>query len=134
MEQQILERANEMHTEAEALEERIGFIEQQIIELRDFEGGLGRLEETKNKEMLAGIGKGVFLKSTFEKKELFVDVGAGVIVKKDLGSVMKVIGEQIERLEALRDDARERLGELKETFDALIEQISAEKLFKGHQH
>ena len=134
MEQQILERANEMHTEAEALEERIGFIEQQIIELRDFEGGLGRLEETKNKEMIAGIGKGVFLKSTFEKKELFVDVGAGVIVKKDLGSVMKVIGEQIERLEALRDDARERLGELKETFDALIEQISAEKLFKGHQH
>src|SRR3989344_8270208 len=134
MEQQILERANEMHTEAEALEERIGFIEQQIIELRDFEGGLGRLEETKNKEMLAGIGKGVFLKSTFEKKELFVDVGAGVIVKKDLGSVMKVIGEQIERLEALRDDARARLGELKETFDALIEQISAEKLFKGHQH
>ena len=134
MEQQILERANEMHTEAEALEERIGFIEQQIIELRDFEGGLGRLEETKNKEMPAGIGKGIFNKSTFEKKELFVDVGAGVIVKKDLGSVMKVIGEQIERLEALRDDARERLGELKETFDALIEQISAEKLFKGHQH
>ncbi len=134
MEQQILERANEMHAEAEALEERIGFIEQQIVELKDFQGGLERIEETKSKEMLAGIGKGVFIKSTFEKKELFVDVGAGVIVRKDLGSVMKVIGEQIERLETLREDAQERLIELKETFDSLIERIGSEKLYKGHGH
>ncbi len=106
---ETVEKARILHAEAQALEERLQFIEQQILELWDFEEGLRKLEVSKQHELLAGIGKGVFLKSSSERKELFVDVGSGVIVKKDIHEIIAVIGEQIEKLESLREDARERL-------------------------
>ena len=89
----LLERAQQLHGEAEALEERIGFIGQQILELRDFEKGLGVMDNNDSEKIFAGLGKGVFVPAKIENRDLFVEVGAGVGVKVVV--VVGVVTEEI---------------------------------------
>ena len=124
---ELLERAQAMHGEAQALEERINFLQQQIVELVDFEKGLHALENNEHKEIFASLGKGVFVPAKIESKEMLVEVGSGVIVKKNAGQVLEVIKEQIDRLENLRSDAQENLSSLQEEFAVLFEQIKGIK-------
>lgn len=89
--------------QARELEGHLEIVSSQIIELEDFIGTIEALISSKERDILASLGKRVFIKTqAHDFDELFVEVGAGVIVKKTPKETADIIKEQIKRLKEVR--------------------------------
>lgn len=120
---QLIEQAQALQEESQALEERLQFIAQQFEELTALMTGIDILPFAPQKEMLSSLGKGLFVKTQFEDKQLYVDIGAGVIVKKTPVQVQEIIRGQLRGLMELREETQHRLIELKGEFENLLGQL-----------
>ena len=120
MEQELIIQANFLEQQARELEGNLQIIDNQISELGQFLKDLDFLMNIKNEEILASVGKGVYIKAGMKKIErLFVEVGAGVVVQKSPKDTIEVIKNQIPRLKEARfqinaqlEIYREKLGEI----------------------
>lgn len=100
MDQEIILKATIAEQQAHQLEENLQLVDAQITELEEFNRNLKTLRDSKEKEMLSQLGKRVYIKTKIENKEkLFVEVGAGVVVKKTPEETMKIVSNQISRLQ-----------------------------------
>ena len=89
--------------QAQELEGHLQIVDSQIIELDSFMKTLEELISTKEKEMLSSLGKRVYIKTKIEDAEkLFVEVGAGIVVKKTPHETLDVVKAQIKRLKEVR--------------------------------
>ena len=112
MNQEQLLRASMMEQQAQALGERLQQVEQELRELVKLREALEGLMLSKEKRVLASLGKGVSFAADRVEEELFVEVGAGVVIKKKPEEVMEVIESQIERLSQAQEVISSRFDEL----------------------
>lgn len=98
------------------VQQQLEAIEQAIIEMNSLNLGLDELKGAKDKEILASVGKGIFIKAKILSEELTVDVGGKNFVKKDISSTKKLIEEQIKKLEEVKKDLE---GSLEKTNEEL---------------
>ena len=87
------------------------------------------LDESKEKGMLANLGKGIFIKTDIQDKKLFVDVGNKSFVRKDIPETLKVIEEQLDKMMETKGKIMMKLQELQIEMQKIIEE--AEKSEKG---
>lgn len=96
MSQELLQRAMQLKQESEEAEQQIEFVKSQIVELEEFANGLREFGKSKKTEILAPLGKGVFVEAELKDSgKLLVDVGAEVIIKKSSEETLKIIESQI---------------------------------------
>ena len=108
--QEKLIRASIMEQEAKQLEQQLGMIEQHIIELGMLKTNLDELDKVKpGNELLANIGRNIFVKTELKSKELLVDIGSRIVVKKDTKEVKGLINRDIEKLVDVRDNLAQQL-------------------------
>jgi len=124
MEQEILQKAMMLRAQSEETEKQLGFVGEQVQELEGFLETLEELKGSDKEEILANLGKGVYAKADRLKDEkLFVEVGAGVLVRKSPDEAKEVIEGQLrkfkevqiqlrEQLEGFAGEFREMLGEI----------------------
>jgi prefoldin alpha subunit len=99
MEQQDIFQASLIERKYQELANNLEIISTQITELEKFREDIAFLKKSKGKEALSQIGKGVYIKSEIkDKSHLFVEVGAGAVVKKTPEETIKVIENQISSL------------------------------------
>jgi prefoldin alpha subunit len=98
MDQEVVMKLERSYQQSREIEEKLGIVEQQVNELQMFETNLKELESIPNKEMLASLGKGVFVKADMKEKKLYVDVGSGVLIKKTPAEALVVVKDQMEKL------------------------------------
>src|SRR3989344_458620 len=100
MNEELLIKAQTLQQESQEVENNIKIVNEHIGELTKFKENLEFLDRDGEKDILASLGRGVYIKSKIEDdKKLFVEIGAGVIVKKTPLETMKVIEEQIRKFE-----------------------------------
>jgi len=97
--------------QAEKLQEQVQIVNQQIAEFEILNSSLDKIEKSKEKEILANLGKGIFIKSEIKDKELFVNVGQGIVVKKRAEETIHIINKQVRELEELKANL---LGEIEQ--------------------
>ncbi len=79
--------------------QQLQFIEQELLELDEFSKSLSHLQSSDEKEILAPLGRGVYMPaSRHAEKKLYVEVGAGVVVLKTPDEAAKVVESQLEQL------------------------------------
>lgn len=79
--------------------EQLQLIEHEVVELDEFVKSLSHLESSKETSMLAPLGRGVYVPADrHEKEKLFVEVGAGVVVRKTVKEAIEVVSGQLEQL------------------------------------
>ena len=64
------------------LDEKLNVVDKEINELEIFELHLKDITSNGKKEILASLGKGVYVKSDMIDSKLLVDVGSNIFVKK----------------------------------------------------
>ncbi|MBI3334403.1 prefoldin subunit alpha [Candidatus Pacearchaeota archaeon] len=111
MDEALIRQAAQLHQQAEQFEQHLAFIDSQVSELEAFSKNLLVFKESNSPELLASLGKGIFTKTTLDSKELFVEVGAGIIVKKQPVEVLSIIDSQIINLRESRMLILEQLTE-----------------------
>ena len=127
MNQEKIMAIAEIERVARELEENLQLIEMQIEELTAFNNSLEFLMKSKDKEMLSSIGKMVYIKTAIEdKKRLFIDVGAGVVVKKTPEETIEIVKEQILRLQEARVQISSQLEIYRGKLQEFIEEIRRE--------
>ena len=127
MNQEKIMAIAEIERVARELEENLQLIEMQIEELGAFNKSLKFIAESKDKEMLSSIGKRVYIKTAIEdKKRLFIDVGAGVVVKKTPEETIEIVKEQILRLQEARVQISSQLEIYRGKLQEFIEEIRRE--------
>ena len=99
--QETLMQLAELEQQMNQLEQRLALIDQQAVEMQTLELNLDQIAKGKEKQILAGLGKGIFIKANLEdknNKKLIVDVGSNVLIKKSIPEAKEIIKEQIKKI------------------------------------
>ena len=126
MEQERIIQAARTEQIARQLEYNLQLIDAEIAELEDFKNNLNFLAESKEKEMLSSLGKRVFIKTKIEDKDkLFIEVGAGVVVRKSPKDALKIVEKQISRLKEAGLQIASQLNRYRGQLDEFLREIEA---------
>jgi len=107
-----------LQQQSEAIEEKLKLINQHASELENLKNGLDKIE--KNKEILVNIGKGIFVNAEIKDKDLLVDVGDKIIVKKTGEETKKVIDKQIANMTEIKTQFLLQLEQINANLQALV--------------
>ncbi len=94
------------------IQEQLRVIEQATLEMNQINFGLDEIKKRKNSEILAPIGRGIFVKAKLISEELTVDVGEGNFVKKGVPETKELITKQIGKLDEMRKSLERELGKI----------------------
>jgi len=94
------------------LQQQLEAVEQAIIEMNSLVLGLNELTGSKEKEILAPIGRGIFVKTKLISEDLTVDVGGKNFVKKSIPETKELIKSQIKKLEEIKEELNKNLEEI----------------------
>ncbi len=117
--EQLMLRATLIERHISELRDKLEFVSSQLSELEEFNAGFSSLKDTKDKEMLASLGKGIYIKAKPTDDKLLVNVGAGVIVKKSQEETKGIIEFQIKSFK----EARLKLMSELELYESMMAQI-----------
>jgi prefoldin alpha subunit len=126
-EREVFMHANYLQNSIKETEEQLQLVNRQIAELGEFRTGLQSFISSDKKEMLSSLGKGVFVKTDLKEKGLFVDVGAGVLVKKTPEETLRAVEEQILRLSDMRVSLSAQFDSQVRELQALVARIEAHR-------
>jgi prefoldin alpha subunit len=122
MNQELLIQAQLIKNQTDQLEEHLSLIDKQLIDLTALKEAITQLNKDK-KEIISSLGNGVHLKSTISDKELFVEVGQGVIVKKKPEETIAIISEQLKLLAESKLNVQSQLDACQKALESLISKI-----------
>ena len=95
--QELMFKLSMFEQQMQQLQQQLQAVEQGIVEMNNLNFGLEELVGSKDKEILAPIGRGIFVKTKLLSEELTVDVGGKNFVKKSIPEAKKIINEQIKK-------------------------------------
>ena len=124
MENESLIKIANLEQQYKQMQENLALVDNQILELEQFKESLLHIINTKEKEMLSSLGKGIHVRTLLENKnELYVHVGANVIVKKTPQETLKVLDAQITIFKEARLQIAAQLNNCAEQLNTLVSQI-----------
>lgn len=115
--------------EANKINQQLQLIEGNLNEIVEIKEGLDEIEKKEVKEILANIGKKIFIPVEIKDKNLIIEVGNKKFVKKSIKETKELIGEQVEKLINAKNEMTSRLQDLQEEADRLMMQFE-----KSHKH
>ncbi|MEK6895536.1 MAG: prefoldin subunit alpha [Nanoarchaeota archaeon] len=106
------------------LQEQMHAVEQGIMDLEMLGSGLEELKEGQGREILAPIGRGIFVKSKVIDEKLTVDIGGGNFVKKDIDETKQILNKQIEKLKNVKDELNNAMENMSEELEKLMKEVN----------
>lgn len=125
MDQETIMRAQMIEQKVNEIEQNLEVVNEQINELENFKKSLDNFDKSNSGEMLASLGKGVFVKTEVKDKELLVNVGRDIYVNKSAKETMAVIAEQSARLNEVKQQLMMRAEAYSNAFQEIIAQLQA---------
>jgi len=105
------------------LNQQLQMIEQSVVEMQDLELSLVDLEKDESKDILANLGKGIYIPVEIKDKKLIVEVGKKNFVKKTIPETKDLITEQLTKLVAAKSQTLERLESLQKEIQQIMTRI-----------
>jgi prefoldin alpha subunit len=109
------------------IQQQLEAIEKGIIEMNSLRIGLDEFKGAKDKEILSQIGKNIFVRTKLISDELIVDIGSGNFIKKSIDDTKKLIGEQIKKLDNLKNELNSALEKISEEMTNTIMEAQNKK-------
>lgn len=109
------------------IEQQFAVMEQHFVELKNLDEGLDILINTKEKEVFASLGAGIFVEGELKNTgKVLVNVGAGVIVEKDIKDAKRLVIRQM-------DDVQNLVLQIQDDFDNINNDVNVlrDELSKG---
>ena len=103
------------------LQQQIESVENGIVDLTTLNFGLDELVGSKDKEIFASLGKGIFVKAKLISEELNVDIGSGNFVKKNIPETKELIESQIKKLQGIKVELENSLEEIGKEINGMME-------------
>jgi len=135
MEKEKIMQFQMIEQEASQLNQQLELIEQNVKDIDELKESLSEINKSETKEILVNLGKKIYLPVEIKEKELVMEVGNKCYVKKKPSEVIKVIEEQIEKLNNARLEINSRLEDLEKSVEILMKEETHDHECKcGHNH
>ena len=109
------------------LQQHLQRIDEAVNDLTNLGNGLKELEGKKDQEILAQVGRGIFVKAKLLSEELVVDVGDRNFINKSIPDTQKIVADQLDKLNKIKEDLE---GEL----DKINSELTKTMLDFQHNH
>jgi|TARA_B100002003_G_C13652637_1_gene331942 prefoldin alpha subunit len=126
MDQQQIIQIQMFEQEAQQLNQQLQLIEQNVSEMQDLELSLDEIEKKENNEILANLGKGIYIPVEIKDKKLIVEVGNKNFIKKTIPEAKEIIREQLVKLISAKSQISERLNALQSEIGKMMEGVEKE--------
>ena len=127
MNQEQLIQLQVIEQEAQQLEQQSQLVQQSLVEMQNLSSSLDELEKTDKKEILASIGRGIYIPAEIKDKTLSVEVGNKIFVKKSISETKKIIEEQINKLDEARQQIEDKIEELRYEVNQVMKSEKSEE-------
>ena len=124
--QELIFKLSMFEQQIQQLQQQLQAIEQAVVEMSSLKIGLDEFKDSK-KEILAPIGRGIFIKAKSISEELIVDVGGKNFVTKNIPQTKELIETQIKKLEEIREDLNNNLDEIGQELQKTIMEAQEKK-------
>ena len=118
--QELMIKLGMFEQQIQQLRQQLQAVEESIIEITSLNYGLDELENSAGKEILAPIGRGIFVKTKLLSDKLTVDVGGRNFVKKSIPETKKIIENQIKKLNEIKKDLNRNIEEINQELRGTI--------------
>jgi prefoldin alpha subunit len=102
------------------IQEQLGAIEQAIMDMSQIKLGLNEIKGKEGEDIMAPIGRGVYVKAKLLSEELTVDVGGKNFVSKSIEETKELINEQIEKLKDIKIQLEKELDKINEEITEIM--------------
>jgi prefoldin alpha subunit len=110
--QELMMKFSVFEQQIRNLQEQLEAVEHAIVESEAMHNGLDELKDSKNKEVMASIGKGIFIKAKVISEDLIVDVGSKKFVKKTIPETQELIKKQVKKLEEIKEEIESNMDNI----------------------
>jgi len=107
---EALMKLSMLEKQAGKIQEKMEVINQEILEFEKIKGSLDELKGKK--EILANLGRGIFVNCEIKDKEMLVNIGSNVVLKKSIDETKKIIDKQISELERIKDNLEKEIEKI----------------------
>ena len=122
MSQELLYKLGMFERNMELLGQQSQLVEKNIIDLNSLNFDMDEIKNSVGKEVLAPLGRGIFVKTKLVSDEMIVDVGSKNFVEKSVPETKKIIEEQIEKLNQVKKELENEAEEIdKEMADMFLD-------------
>ncbi|MEK6913962.1 MAG: prefoldin subunit alpha [Nanoarchaeota archaeon] len=130
--QELLYKFSMFERQIREIQQQIEAVERGIVDLGSLNFGLDELVGSKDKEIYAALGKGIFVKAKIVSEELNVDIGSGNFVKKNIPDTKELIEEQIGKLMQVKKELENNLQEMDKEISMMMNE--AGEHIHSHEH
>jgi len=118
--EEINKKFMQFEQQIKQIQEQLGAIEQAILDMSQIKMGLDEIKGKKGEEIMAPIGRGVFIKAKLLSEELTVDIGGKNFVGKSVDETKKLIEGQIEKLKGIKGELEMELEKINQEITAVM--------------
>jgi len=118
--QELMYKLSMFEQQMRQMQQQLQMIEQAIMDMQIIDSGLDDIIGGKDKEILAQIGKGIFVKTKLLSEELTVDIGERNFVKKSVPETKEMIKEQIKKLEDVKKELENNQEQMAKEFEMVM--------------
>lgn len=127
-EQQLQQKFQVFEQQIMHIQEQLRVVEQAMFDMNTISTGLGELIGKKGEEIMAPIGRGLFVKAKLLEEDLLVDVGAHNFVKKTIPEAKELISSQIEKLKVSKKELEGSLNSINEEITKTMSEHQSSQL------
>ncbi len=121
--EELLVKLSMFEQQAQEVNEQMKVIDSQINEMGGLKLSLSKVGK-KTGEMLANLGRGIFLKTNIKDEKVFMNVGSKVLVKKSFSEAGEVVDGQINELLKIKEQLMNNLKNINAGLGKLVEEAN----------
>ena len=118
--QELLFKLSMLEQQIRHLQQQFQAVEESINEMNLLNLGLDEIKNSTGKEVLAPLGRGIFVETRLLSDRLTVDVGGRNFVKKSVPETKEIIDAQIKKLNEVSKALDEKIEEINEELTQTI--------------
>lgn len=99
-EQELFMQAQMLEQELQRVSQHKKAVEEELQQSEEFGLQMKDLPSAKGKSLLAPLGRGVFAKAQMQSTSLLVQVGAGIVVERELSEVTDLMARNVAQMKA----------------------------------
>lgn len=118
--QELMFKLSMFEQQIKHLQEQIGAVENALIDMQQLLIGLDEFKGSKGREIMAPVGRGIFVKSKIDSEELVVDIGEGNFITKNVDGTKEMIEKQVKKLIEVKEELNNNLEKTGEEITGIL--------------
>lgn len=111
-EQELQQKFQVFEQQIRQFQEQLRSVEEALYDMNFINNGLDDLTGKVGEEIMAPLGKGIYVKAKLISETLTVDVGSKNFVEKSIPETKELINEQLVKLKGVKKDLENELDKL----------------------